>query len=102
MSVLGFSTKNKSEEKEKHLIKVFSALGDGTRYRLIKLLLNNKDICVSELAEQVGITVAGTSQQLRILEQNGIVEHQRQGQKMCYRLRSDDSTIKKLIRFIED
>ena len=78
------------------LINKFSALGDSTRFRLLELLIDNEDYCVSELASEVGISNAGVSQQLKILEQAGIVNRVRMGQKICYALRADDEIVQKL------
>lgn len=69
---------------------VFKALGDPTRFELVELLMRQQGICVSELAHEVDVSVAGVSQQLKILEQCGVIERTRTGQKICYKLRDDD------------
>jgi len=74
----------KTRVSHNDLIKKFSALGDKTRFRLFELLLQNDDICVSELAQEINISNAGVSQQLKIMEQAGIVTRHRKGQKICY------------------
>ena len=47
-------------------------------------------ICVSELAKEIDISNAGVSQQLKVMEQAGIIVRERDGQKICYRI--DDTT----------
>lgn len=79
------------------IIEKFKALGDKTRFKLMKLLISNKDICVSELADEVHISVAGVSQQLKILEKAGLVERMRDGQKICYSVKPENKKILKLL-----
>ena len=83
------------------LVDIFSALGDRTRFKLLKLLSKDNEICVSELAAEVGISNAGVSQQLKVLEQAGLVERQRMGQKICYQISSDSKVNQKLLDLIE-
>ena len=80
---------------------IFKALGDKTRYKLMKLLLERKNICVSELAEEVNISVAGVSQQLKILEQAHLIERCREGQRICYAVDTTSPTNKKLLKILE-
>ena len=80
---------------------MFSALGDGTRYKIVKLLKEQPELCVSEVAEKVGITTAGISQHMKVLEQSGLVSPQRMGQKTCYRLRINGRDSQALINLIK-
>ena len=98
MSILTKLKSNKQEKKE--LVELFNALGDKTRFKLTELLFTNKDLCVSELAELTGISTAGASQQLQVLERAGLVRRERMGQKICYRVESDNPTIEKLMKLI--
>jgi len=82
------------------LITKFNALGDSTRFRLFKRLLKDDGICVSELASEVHISNAGVSQQLKIMEQAGIITRQREGQKICYRIDQSDPENKKLLEML--
>jgi DNA-binding transcriptional ArsR family regulator len=68
------------------LNKLFQALGDPTRYKMVKIITLQPTICVSELASEVGITPAGASQHLTVLEKVGLVEPYRDGKKVCYKL----------------
>ncbi|HIA91653.1 TPA: ArsR family transcriptional regulator [Candidatus Saccharibacteria bacterium] len=79
----------------------FKALGDNTRYKLVKLLMSKKDICVSELADEIDISVAGVSQQLKILEKANIIERIRDGQKICYKIDSNNPQTKKVLSLIK-
>lgn len=70
---------------------LFSALGDPTRFKIVQLLSTKQQLCVSEVAQEVGISTAGVSQHMRVLEQAGLVHPQRQGQRMCYQLDYDNN-----------
>ncbi len=89
------------EFSDSKLISALSALGDSTRLRLVKLLLKPEEMCVSELADNVNISVAGTSQQLKVLENAGIITRYRIGQKICYQLDRQAPINKQLIKIID-
>lgn len=80
--------------------KTFSALGDKTRFRLFQLLSENKEICVSQLAEELSITPACVSQHMKILSDAGLVERARNGQKVCYEISTDSPSKKALSKLI--
>lgn len=94
-------TKNKSDTStQNQLVNLFSALGDKTRFKLLNILSRNDQLCVSELAEEIGISNAGVSQQLQVLEKAGLIARNRQGQKICYTIRQDNDINKKLLKLI--
>jgi len=69
---------------------IFSALGDPGRFQIFRLLLKNSDICVTDVASILGVTVPAASQQFRILELSGLVKKNRMGQLICYQIRKED------------
>lgn len=79
----------KTTQKPSKMISKFAALGDPNRYKIINILANNEDICVSEVADRVGISTAGVSQHMKVLENAGLIRKFRHGQKICYQV--DDS-----------
>ncbi len=80
-----FGTKKTSKQPLKMVLK-FAALGDPNRYKIMNILYRNDDICVSEVATKIGISTAGVSQHMRVLEQAGLIKKLRKGQKICYQL----------------
>jgi len=80
-----FGTKKVSVKPSK-MVPKFAALGDPNRYKIMKILYRNEDVCVSEVATKIGISTAGVSQHMRILEQAGLVRKTRKGQKICYQV----------------
>ena len=82
------------------LVDVFSLLGDKNRFLIIKLLIEQGEMCVSDLANVLDISVSAVSQHLRILEMSRMVEGEKMGQMMCYRPKIDDPSIKKIINLM--
>jgi len=74
-----------------NLRQILQLLGDRTRYNMFKILSKNKDLCVSEVADKLNISVPAASQHFRAMETAGLVKKRRDGQKMCYLI--DDSAI---------
>jgi len=81
-------------------VEQFRALGDPTRFKLIQLISQRHGLCVSELAGEVAVTPAGVSQQLKLLEQAGLITRRRTGQKICYEISDSDST-RQLLELID-
>ena len=62
------------------------ALACGTRVRILELL-GERVLCVNALAWRLGVTQAAVSQHLQVLRGVGLVESERQGLFVHYRLR---------------
>lgn len=88
-------------QDELALCDAFRILGDWNRYRMMKTLLEAKELCVSDLSKIVGISMSATSQHLRILEMSGLVESERMGQTICYRPQTQSLKVKALITLIK-
>ncbi len=67
----------------KNALRIFNALSDSTRLRIILLLLE-RDLCVCELLFVLKMSQSRISHQLRILRDAGLVEDKRDGQWMVY------------------
>src|SRR4030042_685576 len=72
----------------KDVLKIFKALSDATRLRLV-LLLMERDLCVCELVFVLKMEQSRISHQLRILRDADLVEDIRQGRWMIYRIPGD-------------
>jgi DNA-binding transcriptional ArsR family regulator len=83
---------------DERLIFAMQLLGDKTRYKIFKLLVARQDMCVSQIAQQLNITVSAVSQHFRNFEQIGLVHKERTGQKICYMLKKEDPMVKNLIQ----
>ena len=82
------------------LVDVFSLLGDKNRFLIIKLLIEQGEMCVTDLANVLDISVSAVSQHLRILEMSRMVEGEKMGQMMCYKPKIDDPKIKNIIKLM--
>lgn len=80
--------------------KTFNALGDKTRFRLFQLLSEKKQICVSQLATELNITPACVSQHMKILAEADLVARIREGQRVCYQIKTDSPSKKSLSELI--
>ena len=67
--------------------RVAQALASGRRVEIVDVLTNG-DRTVEELARQVGLSTANTSQHLQVLKEAGLVAATRDGTRMRYRLAS--------------
>jgi DNA-binding transcriptional ArsR family regulator len=76
-------------DKIEELAEIFKALSDPTRLRLIKLLTDNKFLCVNALTQRLNVTQSAVSQHLRILRQVGLVIGDRRGYHIHYSLNHD-------------
>jgi len=60
--------------------KVFAALADPTRLRLVELLVRHGELSGSELAERAGISLALTGHHRKILKEAGLIASRKVGQ----------------------
>lgn len=66
-------------------VKLFKALADPTRLRVM-LLLQVRELCVCELTHILGMEQSRISHHMRILREAGLTEDRRQGRWMIYRI----------------
>ena len=84
----------------RHLIKVFKALSDSNRLRILKML-ENKPLCVCEITEILQLASSTVSKHLSILREADLIFDEKDGKWVNYALNRDiDDTIKKQILFV--
>ena len=86
---------------DKKLIRILQVLGDPNRYKMFKILLEKKELCVSEIAGRLNISVPAASQHFKTFELVGIVEKERMGQKICYQVKNNDKLLGQLVQIID-
>ena len=64
-------------------------LAGSVRLKLLRQLHEAPGRCVSDLAQAVGIGISDASQELRRLQSRGVLQAERQGAKLIYRLGAD-------------
>ena len=79
--------------------KVFKALSDPTRMKIVKVI-GNKEICACEIPEKVGKSQPDVSQQLKMLENVGILKSRRDGKMILYSIKNEK--VFKLIKMADE
>lgn len=81
---------------------MFNALGDPTRCKIARLLINKGDrkISINDISEIVSISQSSASQHVKILEITGIAHKVSAGRSRYVELNSDDPIVKALARAI--
>ena len=78
---------------------ILACLGDSSRFRLVLSLLE-RDRCVTELADEVGLSQSCTTRHLQYLEREGLVRGARQGKRVVFRLRYDRARVRELLAWV--
>jgi len=76
-------------------IRLHNLLAGETRYKLVKILNELKELCVCDMAEILEMGISAVSHQLRLLRKEKIVSTRRDGQTIYYSLQ--DKEIEKLL-----
>jgi DNA-binding transcriptional ArsR family regulator len=67
-------------------VKVFKALADPTRYRIVLMLLERGELGCGDLAREFPITRSAMSHHYRILENAGLISTRKEGSHVFFRL----------------
>ena len=79
--------KRAEQAKYETRAKVLKALAHPARLKLVDELSEHEEVCVCDLTEAVGSDMSTVSRHLAQLKNAGIVESEKQGQMVFYRLR---------------
>ncbi len=69
--------------------RLFSALADPTRIRILNALMVTEELCVCDLAVIADLSVSAVSHQLRLLRDRDLVHARRDGRMVYYSLADD-------------
>ena len=72
-----------------HIADLFKGFADPTRVHILSLLLVQQEMCVTDIAEAVGVTQSGVSHQLLLLKQMHLIKFRRDGKNLWYSLADD-------------
>ncbi|KNB74835.1 ArsR family transcriptional regulator [Brevibacillus reuszeri] len=75
--------------------KIFKALADDTRAKIIHILSMEDELCVCDIANIIGSSIANTSHHLRLLRNMGLAKYRKEGKLVFYSL--DDDHVRHLI-----
>ncbi len=74
-----------SQQYIQPLADVFKVLGDPTRLRILRVLMS-QEVCVRDIADELGMGQSAVSHQLRILRDARLVQFRRDGKTVYYSL----------------
>lgn len=77
------------------IARMFKALSDDTRMKIIYALCQEDELCVCDVAHVIGSTVATASHHLRLLKQMGLAKYRKEGKMVFYSI--DDDHVRQLI-----
>ncbi|MBL7190521.1 winged helix-turn-helix transcriptional regulator [bacterium] len=73
----------------KRLSELFSALSDPIRFRIVRILDQNRELCIQDLSELFGLSQPTISRKLGELRRVGILQDQRVGKRVFYKWSPD-------------
>lgn len=77
------------EQTVDRLSRLFSALSDPTRLKILHALTVTDELCVCDLAALAGLSVSAVSHQLRLLRDRDLVRARRDGRMVFYSVADD-------------
>lgn len=83
-------------------LKTIKSLTESTRVRILALLLQTREICVSDLVEALQENQYKVSRHLKILQESDLVKGSRQGRWIYYQLKDDLSFKQTLLNAVRD
>ncbi|HJV46134.1 MAG TPA: metalloregulator ArsR/SmtB family transcription factor [Bacillota bacterium] len=83
------------KQDTQHVAKLFKALADDTRIKVAYALSQEGELCVCDVANIVGCSLATASHHLRLLRNMGLAKYRKEGKLVFYSL--DDQHVKQLI-----
>ena len=69
-------------------VKVFKAIGDETRLKIL-ILLSSKNVCAKRISKQLGISEAAVSQHIKTLKEANLVMAYKDGYYVMYELNKE-------------
>ena len=88
---MSFSQPNPQMQQMKEMVSFFKAFGDPTRMRLLRSIASGMagNITVNELADILQVSQPTVSQHLRILRSVQLIEPERDGNRVYYRINKE-------------
>ncbi len=88
------------EEELDDVVRIFKALSDRTRVRIISILTSPNRYAVSELADNLQMDISRVSHQLTKLEDMGFIKGTRDGRNIYYEIQ--DECVRTILRNAKD
>jgi DNA-binding transcriptional ArsR family regulator len=74
-------------ESARENARLFKALAHPTRLRIVTLI-RERQPCLKNMEELLGVSQPNLSQHLSLLRNTGVVESEREGNQVCYRIKN--------------
>lgn len=84
------------EQNMQEMMKRFKLLADETRLKIAFALCEEEELCVCDVANIIGSSLATASYHLRLLRKMGIASYRKEGKLVFYSL--EDEQLKQMIR----
>lgn len=78
------------------MVKLFKVLADETRMKIAFALCEEDELCVCDVANIIGSSMATASHHLRTLKQLGLAKYRKEGKLVFYSL--DDDHVRQLVQ----
>jgi ArsR family transcriptional regulator, lead/cadmium/zinc/bismuth-responsive transcriptional repressor len=80
-------------------LRIFKALSEETRYKIIKVLLEGEK-CACEIPNRIGKTQSNTSMHLAKLQDWDIIKVRKDGKRRLYSI--DNEKVRKILKLLEE
>lgn len=81
------------------LAKIMRTAGDENRLKILCVIFTRKSVCVSDIADELRLSVAIVSHHLQVMAKDGLLIPLREGKRICYEL-PKDQFVQDLKKFI--
>lgn len=89
------------QKEDERLPIIFSALSDPKRCTIFRSFLKRERLCVSDIANLLGISMSLASQHLKILEITGLLLREKDGRVVYYRPKLSDELVRTIIKAVQ-
>ncbi|NOY24047.1 MAG: winged helix-turn-helix transcriptional regulator [Acidobacteria bacterium] len=83
----------------KQVISIMKALGEENRFRIV-MMLRERSLCVCEICSVLEISISTVSTHLKQLSHAGLIEGQKDGRWVMYRL-AEDEFVPDLLKIVQ-
>ena len=80
---------NVNDDELQKMVTIFKALSDSSRLRIIGSLTKESDLCVSDLANELDMSISRVSHHLSLLDNLGFLKHSQSGKHVYYAIDDD-------------
>ncbi|MGQ4912373.1 MAG: ArsR/SmtB family transcription factor [Candidatus Thorarchaeota archaeon] len=75
-----------TQDELDQVVSIFKALADATRLRVLSILTKEEQLCVSDIADTLDMSISRVSHHLGILNKLGFVKAKHEGKQVYHRI----------------